>query len=58
MRNVHLLPVRFKRTKQEPSTQELLDYLEILVRKAGGNATKTARASVQRVFDKIVERIG
>lgn len=57
MRNVHALPVRFKRTKQEPSTQDLLDYLEILVRKAGGNATKTARASIQRVFDKIVERL-
>lgn len=57
MQNVHTLPVRFKRTKREPSTQELLDYLNILVRKADGSATATARASVQRVFDKIVERL-
>lgn len=58
MGTVHTLPVRFKGTKHESSTQELLDYLDILVRKAGGNPTLTARASVQRVFDKIVERLG
>lgn len=57
MGTVHSLPVRFKSTKRESSTQELLDYLHILVRKADGNASATARASVQRVFDKIVERL-
>lgn len=58
MGNVHSLPASHKSTKHESSTQELLDYLNVLVRKANGNASKTARVSVQRVFDKIVERLG
>lgn len=58
MGTVHSLPVRFKGTKRESSTQELLDYLHVLLRKADGNASETARVSVQRVFDKIVERLG
>lgn len=58
MRNVQSHVVPFKSTKRESSTAELLDYLHILIRKADGNASATARASVQRVFDKIVERIG
>lgn len=47
-----------KSTERESSVSEMLDYLDILVRKADGNPTKTARASVQRAFDKIVERLG
>ena len=57
MRTIAASPSSFKGAKSEPSTQDLLDYLHILVRKANGSASKTARASVQRVFDKIVERL-
>lgn len=58
MRTLSASSSRFKSTKRESSTQELLDYLNVLVRKANGNPTATARVSVQRVFDKIVERLG
>lgn len=58
MRTLQSTVAPFKSTKRESSTDELLDYLNILVRKADGSATATARASVQRVFDKIVERLG
>ena len=58
MRNLQSTVVPFKSTKRESSVEDMLDYLNILVRKADGNASATARASVQRVFDKIVERLG
>lgn len=58
MRKLPPDPPFVKGTKRESSVSEMLDYLDILVRKADGNPTKTARASVQRTFDKIVERLG
>lgn len=58
MRNVQSPVVPFKSTKRESSLEDMLDYLNVLVRKANGNASATARASVQLVFDKIVERLG
>ncbi len=58
MRNVQSSVVPFKSTKRESSMDDLLDYLNVLVRRANGNASATARASIQRVFDKIVERLG
>lgn len=54
MRNVPPPSPLEKRTKRESSVSEMLDYLDILVRK--GDLTNTGLASVQRVFDKIVER--
>jgi len=42
----------------KPTIDDLLNLLSVLVRKADAGTTATARASVQRVFDKIVERLG
>ena len=47
----------FRNNDAEPSTDDLLDYLSKLVRKAEEEKSDTALISAHRVFEKILERI-